>query len=78
MYIAKCHEKLLHQFSIIENSYLECYQKFPYRAEPLYYLAHDWYYKLEKPKTAFGYIMYAMTKRYPNDAILFVDDDIYE
>ena len=76
--VARCHDILEHNASVVQNAYLAAYEFRPQRAEPLFYLArwlrtHDSQYSL-----AAIYARHAAAMPKPAGEFLWVEREIYD
>ena len=61
----------------IQQSFLDCYESRPNRAEPLYQIARLYRQVHNKPKLAYMFARMALEIPYPKDDILFISDEVY-
>ena len=63
---------------IIQQSFLDCYDYRPHRAEPLFQIARLYRQVHNKPKLGYAFARMALEIPYPKDDILFISDDVYK
>jgi len=68
---------LNHPWEEIQQAFLDAYEFRPIRAEPLYQISRCYRQIHNRPRLAYLYAKLAAEIPYPNDDILFVQDDVY-
>ncbi len=63
---------------VIQQSFLDCYEYRPHRAEPLFQIARLYRQVHDKPKLGYIFARMALEIPYPENDILFISDDVYK
>ena len=63
---------------VIQQSFLDCYDYRPHRAEPLFQIARLYRQVHNKPRLGYVFAKMAIEIPYPKDDILFISDDVYK
>ena len=63
---------------VIQQSFLDCYEYRPHRAEPLFQIARLYRQVHNKPKLGYIFAKMAIEIPYPKDDILFISDEVYK
>ena len=63
---------------VIQQSFLDCYEYRPQRAEPLFQIARLYRQVHDKPKLGYIFARMALEIPYPKDDILFISDEVYQ